>query len=122
MNKSTNTLLKIHNYEINLYIGINDEEKINLQKILINIEIQFSKSPKAIISDKISDTICYHTICKKLEKFNNISYNTIEYLGQSILNSIQDMLIPHPFSITVTKFPKIKNLNGNVSFTIKSSI
>ena len=104
-----NSKLSIIDYELGVYIGVSEQEKKLIQKILISIEINFKNSPKAIITDSIYDTLCYHNICDKLKLSNDKVYSTIEYLCNELYNLLYKIIEPNNFQLEVKKFPVIKN-------------
>lgn len=113
--------LNIIDYELSIYIGVSAQEKKVQQKILVSVEIDFQNSPKAIITDNINDTLCYHNICNKLKSFNNKVFSTIEYLCNQIYELLNKMIKLDNFKLEVIKFPAIENLRGGVKFTISNN-
>ena len=49
------SLLKIKDYNISLYIGVEPIEQNNKQEIYIDIEVKFKSLPKSIETDDIHD-------------------------------------------------------------------
>ena len=115
-----NSKLSIINYELGIYIGVSEQEKMLRQKILISIEINFKNSPKAIITDSIDDTLCYHNICNKLKLSDGKIYSTIEYLCNELYNLLYKIIEPNDFQLEVKKFPIIENLKDGVRFTLSN--
>ena len=113
-----NSKLSVIDYELGVYIGVSEQEKKLRQKILISIKIDFKNSPKAIITDSIDDTLCYHNICNKLKLSNDKVYSTIEYLCNELYNLLYKIIEPNDFQLEVKKFPVIENLKGGVRFTL----
>ncbi len=76
----------IKNLLIRGIIGINPDERVNKQDILINIEMQADTSPAAQ-SDDIVHAVNYRTITKKVIKLvEDTSYFLVEKLVQEIAN------------------------------------
>ena len=56
----------IRNIEVSCLIGINQEEKINPQPIIINLKL-FTSFTKASQSDQIEDTVNYSVLVKSVK-------------------------------------------------------
>lgn len=57
--------IKIKNLRLRTIVGINDDERVNQQDVIINVTIDFDDT-KAVETDHISDTIDYKTLSKKI--------------------------------------------------------
>ncbi|MSO13416.1 dihydroneopterin aldolase [Rickettsiales endosymbiont of Trichoplax sp. H2] len=114
------TKIIISKYELEVFIGISQEERTHKQKIILIIEIFFTEVPQAINSDNIKDTICYYNLCNKLKQFNNKVYCTIEFLAQQIFELLNNIIYPNSLRLEVKKFPMIENLKGDISFVIEN--
>lgn len=78
----------IKNIESLCLIGINPDEKINPQPIIINLKLCTSFN-KASQSDQIVDTIDYSKLVKSIKEFISISkYNLLETLGDKLAKKI----------------------------------
>jgi len=115
-----NSQLCIIDYELGVYIGVSKQEKMLKQKILISIKVDFKNLPKAIITDSIDDTLCYHNICNQLKLSNDKVYSTIEYLCNELYNLLHKIIKPNDFQLEVKKFPVINSLKGGVSFILSN--
>jgi len=79
-------------------IGINADERVNLQDVVINITM-YADLRKAAASDDIDDTIDYKTIkVKVLEEVEASSYYLVEKLAQRIA---EICLVPRVEQVTV---------------------
>lgn len=110
--------LTINDLELQVFLGWSEEEKIQLQRILLDLEIQFSTLPKACHTDKLIDTYCYdHLIDTIRNEISNKRFNLIEHLAFTIYQ-ILTSLFPAKTKILVVlkKYPKIKDFNGPVCF------
>lgn len=107
-------------YKINLYIGVTKSERSNKQKVLLSIEIELKKLPQATNTDNINDTLCYHNLCTQLKVLNNLTFNTIEYLGMRVYKIIHQLVTPNHLKVEIKKLPIIDNLLGGVKFIIDS--
>ena len=114
------TKIVINKYELEAFIGISQEERVQKQKIILTIEIFFTDIPKAMSSDNITDTICYYNLCNKLKQFNNKVYCTIEFFAQQVFELLNNIIYPNSLRLEVKKFPVIENLKGDVSFIIEN--
>ena len=113
-----NNILKINEYELFVYCGVNEGERKRKQRVLLSVEIYFPIIPKASITDNINDTICYHNVCDKLKEFDGKTFNTIEALTYKIFTFLRGIYQLHHLRLQVDKFPNIDNLKGSVSFVI----
>lgn len=120
MQAQEGSIMKINEYELFIYCGVNENERKSKQRILLSVEIYFPNFPKASITDNINDTICYHNLCNKLEGFNGKTFKTIEALTYKIFAFLRDIYEPHHLRLQVDKFPNIKNLKGSASFSVLS--
>ena len=114
------TKIIISKYELEVFIGISQEERTHKQKIILTIEIFFTEMPQAMNSDNIKDTICYYNLCNELKQFNDKLYCTIEFLAQQIFELLNNMVYPNSLRLEVKKFPIIENLKGDVGFVIEN--
>ena len=78
----------IKNIEVSCLIGINADEKINPQPIIINLKL-FTSFEKASQSDQIEDTINYSTLVKSIKEFTTKSrFNLLETMGEKLSKKI----------------------------------
>ncbi len=70
-------------------IGVNDDERINEQDILINI-VMYADTRSAGVSDKIADAINYRTITKRIIGHVEGSSN---YLVEKLVADIAQIII-----------------------------
>ena len=69
-------------------IGINEDERKNLQDVILNIEI-YTDTKKAGKSDDIHDTVNYRTIAKEIIKMvESSSFNLLETMNAEIVKII----------------------------------
>lgn len=92
-------LIKIKNLRLRTIIGINDDERINRQDVIINVSIEFDDT-QAINSDDIAHTVDYKTISKKIiSAVENSSYLLVEKLVAMIADLVMEN--DHVISTTV---------------------
>jgi FolB domain-containing protein len=87
MEKGNNNLDKIYirDMKLSCIIGINEDERINQQDIIINIII-YTDLSKACKSDKIEDTVNYKELKKSIVTMTRTSsYYLIERLADHIM-------------------------------------
>ena len=78
----------IKNIEVPCLIGINPDEKINPQSIIINLKL-FTSFGKSSQSDQIEDTVNYSALVKSIKEFISKSkYNLLETLGDRLAKKI----------------------------------
>ena len=81
-------LIRITDLKIKTIIGINAWERNTKQDIIINAIIEYDAA-RAVKSDKITDTIDYKTITKKIiAKVKGSKYFLLEKLTAEVLNLI----------------------------------
>lgn len=81
-------IIRIKNLLIPAIIGFNPEERVNLQDVIINLEIEVDIS-KAVISDHEEVIYNYKTITKAIIAFVSESkYNLLEKLTYEVLQLI----------------------------------
>lgn len=118
MNSIASTL-QINDLQLTVYIGWPAEERQQLQKVSIDIEIRFLELPKACASDQLNETICYSNLIGQIKQtFNHHRFHLIEHLTHKIYFFIKSQLAnnAHIF-VHTTKHPKIEGLSGGVRFS-----
>jgi FolB domain-containing protein len=70
-------------------IGINDDERVNKQDILINITI-FADTRQAAVSDDIEDAVNYRTITKRIIDHVEAS---ADFLVEKLVNDIAQIIL-----------------------------
>ncbi|MEI8055626.1 MAG: dihydroneopterin aldolase [bacterium] len=85
-----NHALILENLKLKLSIGVTKTERDKKQTILLQIKIIFHKPPLACVTKKVSDTICYAMLIKKIQKFcRNKKFILIEELGTQLFHLIK---------------------------------
>ena len=78
--------LILEDLKLNIHLGVTAAERAKKQEVLLQIKIVFSKPPLACRTGKISDTICYDMLVKKIQKFcANKEFILIEEVGMRLL-------------------------------------
>jgi FolB domain-containing protein len=83
-NGSYTDIIRIHDLKVSCIIGINEDERLNQQDIIINITL-YTNLKKACKSDRIEDTVDYKNLKKNIvEMVKNSSFFLIERLSDRI--------------------------------------
>ena len=81
--------IQIKDLRLRTIIGINDEERRNLQEVLINITLYADTRP-AGLSDDIADAVNYRTITKSVIR---LVENSSFYLVEKMVAEIADLCL-----------------------------
>ena len=80
--------LRIKNLKLRIIVGINPEERIHKQDVLINITAEFDDS-KVIQTEDINDTLNYRNLAKSIISFVEKSeFHLLETLVDKVLNLV----------------------------------
>jgi len=80
--------LRIKNLKLRIIVGINPEERIHKQDVLINITADIDNS-KAIQTEDINDTLNYRNLAKSVIKFVEKSeFYLLDTLVDKVLNLV----------------------------------
>lgn len=80
-----NHTLILEDLKLKVHLGVTAAERSKKQTVLLQIKIIFAKPPLACTTKKISDTICYATLVKKIQEFcKNKKFVLIEELGTEL--------------------------------------
>ena len=83
-------IIFIEALETEAIIGIYDWERASTQPLVFDIEMK-TDLQKAVLSDDISDTICYATISEEvIELVKNSRYELVESLAEAICQQLLD--------------------------------
>ena len=95
--------------------GVYQFEKLRTTRFIVDIEVE-ANYEKAMISDRIEDTLDYEIIYNKISKIMSKSSNLIEYLVQEISKEILPLLsIGNQLKIEIHKMKP--PVNGKVNET-----
>ena len=78
--------IRIKNLRLRTYIGINDDEIVNMQDVVINVKIHY-RADQATDSDQMDDALNYKTITKRIitlvehQRFSLLEKLTAEVLA-----------------------------------------
>jgi len=113
--------LKIKDFSLLIKLGVNLEERMVPQEILVSIEIRFKTPPKGTKTDQIDNTICYSDVCSIIENYLiTREYNLIEKLGGDLFQLLREIIgRDNQIWIQVHKInPPIKGLRGGAIFCL----
>ncbi len=78
--------IEINDLFLRAIVGINPDERVNRQDVMVNIRLEVS-TQAAAASDHINDTINYRTICKNvIDLVENSSFHLVEKLTEEVAN------------------------------------
>lgn len=110
--------LTIRDLELNVNLGWPEKERLQEQRVLLDIEIRFLQPLKACMTDNLQDTICYATLTQTLR--NEISgkkFSLIEHLAHTLYQILKSQLPEQThLNVRLTKYPNIEGLLSGVSF------
>lgn len=76
--------IEINDLLLRTIIGINDDERVNQQDVLINLRLETDLRPAAK-SDNIDDAVNYRTICKQVINFvEGSQFLLVERLAEEV--------------------------------------
>ena len=76
---------RIKNLRLRTYIGINNDEIVNMQDVVINVKIHY-RADQATDSDQMDDALNYKTITKRIIKLvENNRFSLLEKLTADVL-------------------------------------
>ncbi|MFT4994104.1 MAG: D-erythro-7,8-dihydroneopterin triphosphate epimerase [Paraglaciecola sp.] len=77
--------IRIKNLRLRTYIGINEDEILNQQDVVINVKIHY-RADQATDSDKMDDALNYKTITKRIIKLvEENRFSLLEKLTANVL-------------------------------------
>lgn len=115
MNK--HSTIKINQLALDVSLGWTEEERKNLQTVYLDIQLKFTKLPKACETDDLNDTVCYDKLISTLKNaLRERQFRLLENLAKEIYFIIKSCLAMEVrINLTITKHPQIKDL-ASVSF------
>ena len=109
--------ISIVDLELNLNVGVSDEERAEPQRLLLTVEMEFDFS-SAAISDRLTKTIDYFAVAQTLLKFGEgRSWKLIEKLAHDVADEVLSRYQPQGVMIEVKKFPIPQAKHVSVSLT-----
>ncbi len=95
--------LRIRDLEVESIIGHHGWEKENKQTVIINVEIEFDAS-QAAVTDDISNTIDYETLCKEIvSKAGETNFDLLEKLTAFVLGIVMENHLVQEGKVRIAK-------------------
>ena len=119
-----NSKIQLDELEIQLHLGVSQEERAEIQSVLISLAFEFSSLPESTSSDLISGTVNYSSLSKLIKsEFNGSNIKTIEYMGFRAFNLVsEDIDQVGRLTLSIRKFPSISGLKGGALFELSGDI
>lgn len=96
-------LLSLRDLEIWTRIGVEEQERVLPQKILVSVKLNVDVSPTVHV-DSVDATIDYGAVCKTIQGLAATERHTIERLAEDIAALLLEKYVEHVM-VTVKKFP-----------------
>ena len=119
-------IFKLSVLDVRLWVrlGCSETEKAQRQMISLNLDIDYHTCPEGVPQDDIKGIVCYAELVHLITAHcQSKSFNTIEYLGQSVHQAITDHLSAsnHPIeSVKIEAYktsPPVPTIHGGVKWT-----
>ncbi len=95
----------LENIEIEVFLGVPDEERAEKQAVLISLFWEFD-TQKAELSDNVADSVDYFEIYQFVKNFpNDKSFKLIEKLYRELFDILMKKFPINNLKIEITKFP-----------------
>ena len=119
-----NSKIQLDELEIQLHLGVSEEERENPQSVWISLTFEFFALPESTSSDQITGTVKYSSLSKLLKsEFNGSNIKTIEYMGFRAFNLVsEDIDQAGRLTLSIRKFPSISGLKGGALFELSGDI
>lgn len=122
--KDAVSVLEVRGVQLFVHLGFSESERAKKQEVIADINIFFSKEPRATVTDQLNDTICYHTLINDLRAFVlEKQFAMVEKLSADIFDFLQNRLDPQlKIYLGITKtHPPVDGLLGGVKYNKWSS-
>ena len=119
-----NSKIQLDELEIQLHLGVSEEERAKTQSVWISLTFEFCALPESTSSDLISETVNYSSLSKLLKKeFNGSNIKTIEYMGFRAFNLVSEEIDQvGRLTLSIRKFPTISGLKGGTLFKLSGDL
>ena len=119
-----NSKIQLDELEIQLHLGVSEEERAKTQSVWISLTFEFFALPESTSSDMISGTVNYSSLSKLLKsEFNGSNIKTIEYMGFRAFNLVSENIDQAGrLTLSIRKFPSISGLKGGALFELSGDI
>lgn len=114
MTENISFYIELNDIELELNIGVGDDERKIKQLIMVSVVAKHNILPESCFNDEIGSGICYHGLSVEVKDFcENIGLNrelkTLEFLGYMLL---QNLKIKYNINFNI----KICKINPPISF------
>lgn len=83
--------LSLQNLRLFVRLGCEVWERSAPQEVLVSIELRFAAPPAGVLSDELTDTVCYADIAQSvLEHCQNREYKLVEKMGLDIYHLVKE--------------------------------
>jgi dihydroneopterin aldolase len=115
------SLLEVLAYRIPVSLGCTAQERAEPQDVDFDVRIQFKQSVAGAWSDRLEDTLCYSSLCGRIEAIARARpYHLVESLARDVFEALR-ALVPESqarLQVRVHKLrPPVERLNGGARFT-----
>jgi dihydroneopterin aldolase len=90
MIEDRNIILTLAGLEVPIHLGVTEQERNKLQKIIFSIKFYFDHIPSGCVTDEISHTICYDHVARLINGHcKEREFKLIERLGYEVFKLIR---------------------------------
>lgn len=112
-------IMQIKNLTTKAIIGVNDWERKKKQKVIINLELEFS-GDRASETDNLEDTINYRSLTDKIiDEVEKSSFLLIEKLANHVLKIVMENTLVKKAVVEISK-PGALEFADSVSITCEA--
>jgi dihydroneopterin aldolase len=115
--------LSIESLSVYCFLGCFEEEHRARQEVRVSLTVEFEQLPKACSSDRLEDTICYGTVCEKIQQIaKSQKFYTVEYLGNALFQNLEESFFKgNKWKLKVQKVsPPVHGLLNGVFFELEN--
>ena len=115
-------VLRIFGLELEVNLGVPDEERSERQKVMLDVTIADECSSSLGYEDEPSQVVCYdEVICTILDKLKDKQFQLVEYLAQFIMNVLEkEFFSKNNITVQVLKKPVIRGVERNIKFELNN--
>ena len=113
--------LTIRAISLPMRLGCSADERLNPQPVEIDLTIRFQTPPRAMVTDRVEDTVCYDALVGAIKEVaSDREFSLIEHLANEILTSLRRIVeAEHELRVTVRKVsPPVPEITKGAEFTV----
>ena len=113
--------LSIRAISLLVRLGCSAEERLNPQRVEIDVVIRFGTPPRGMVTDRLEDTVCYGSLVEAIkETVSDREFSLVEHLTNEIFTALKRIVeSKHELRVTVRKVsPPIPEITKGVAFTV----